>query len=302
MSAIDLQTQRDVVKEPQMVVEGNTPAAYAITPTNPVFIACGQDSSLVWESDPTRTPKRQAGSTNRISVTRTRLKHRVRLKTLFMSAREDLLAWCFNSPNGAATPDESRTFFWSRKMGLAGVETYQTFRGCKPLSATLTVNNEGFLMLEILMKCKTVTEDTTGPTIGTGSYATALTGTPVYHGDAVGPAFVYNGSGTEQKGFSITVTLEHAIQDSSGTQFDLYSRPTIRSITGNADIFKTATAIQTDADAVSQRAASIVIVTATITITFTRLLFMPSSEEIRGDTSDATIERKSFEADDLVVA
>jgi len=302
MSAIDLQTQRDLVKEGQFVVEGNTPATYAITPTNPAFIAAGQDTVLLWENDNVRTPKRLVGNVNRTSVTKTRERHRVRLTTLFMSASEAVLAWGMNSPNGAGTPDESRTFFWSRKMGLAGVETYQTFRGCKPVETTLTINNEGFLVLEILMSCKTVTEDTTGPTIGAGSYATPITGTPVKHDDAVAPAFTYNGTGTEQRGFVIRVTLTEAVQDSSGSLFDSYRRPTIRAISGSVDIFKIGTTIQADSIAVTQRAASLVVVTASITLTFTRFLAMPSAEALTGDKSDATIERKDYEADDLVVA
>ena len=296
-------TQRDVVNEPQYIVEGITVALYGVTPADPAFTAAGQNGSLVKDTDPTVAEKRLSGKIDRQEKTKTREKNAVTLKTMMLSADEPLLAWAQNLPNGAGTPDESRTFFWSyNDDAISPNETFEQFKGCKPQTSTLTIDNEGYLTLEITMSCKTITVDTTGPTLGSGSLATPLVGTPLIASDSGAEPFTYNGAAYEQKGFSITVAFTEAIQDASGLQTDLFRRPTQRTITGSIDLFKKSDVFDVDARAVVTRAASLVVETAMITATFTRFLFMPSGEEITGDTSEASIETKNFEADVLVWA
>lgn len=294
-------TQRDIIKEPQMVVEGTTVATYGVVPVNPAFIACGQDSTLIENNTPVRAEKRIVGDVDRREVKKTRENIQVTLQTKFMSAREDLLAWAMNKPNGVATPDESRTFLDSYSDDT-GTERFRQYKGCKPLSYSLVIDNQKFITLEIVMSCKEVVEDTVGPTIGTGSFATALSGTPLIHSDGGAGHFVYNSVVTEIRGITINGTIVQASQDATGSQKDLYKRATQRAISGTVNIFKVSGTLQQDARDVTQRTASLVVQTGQITITFTDFLLEPSGEEVTGDTSDATIEAKNFSANAVVVA
>jgi len=72
MPAIDITTARDEQKPPQFVVEGNTPATFGITPTNPAFSHAGRNSRLVEGAAPTVAELREAGDTDRKDVTLTR--------------------------------------------------------------------------------------------------------------------------------------------------------------------------------------------------------------------------------------
>ena len=302
MSASLMVTQRDVVKEPQFIAEGTTVATYGITPVNPAFTAFGQNGSLVKGPDPTMAEKRISGNVDRQEVTKTREKNSVTVKFMMLTADEPILAWAQNIPDGSAgSPDESRTLVWSYNDDAA-VETFEQFLGCKPQTSTLSMDSEGYIILEITCSCKTITIDTTGPTLGSGSFATALVGTPLIHSDGGASPFTYNSVTYEQKSFTITVTFNEAIQDASGTLTDLFRRPTQRIITGSVDLFKKSDVFDVDARAITTRAASLVVDTGQITATFTRFLFKPSAEEITGDVSDATIESKSFEADILAWA
>lgn len=303
MPASIMVTQRDVVEEPQYIVEGITVALYGVTPADPAFIAIGQNATLVKGSDPTVAEKRITGKVDRQEKTKTREKNSVTLKFLFLGADEPILARAQNLPNGVNTPDESITLVWSyNDDAVTPVETFEQFKGCKPISSTLSIDNEGYLTLEIEYSCKTITIDTTGPTLGSGAFATPQTGTPLIHSDGGAAPFVYNSVAREQKAFSITVAFAEAIQDASGVLTDLFRRPVHRTITGSIDLFKQSDILDVDARAVVTRAAVLTVETGQIVATFTRFLFMPTGEEISGDVSDATIESKPFEADVLVWA
>lgn len=301
MPASAMVTQRDIKKEPQFVVEGITAALYGITPTDPAFTAFGQDASLVKAPDPTAVEKRIGGKIDRQGKTKTREKNTVTLKFKMLSGDEPVLARAQNLPAGINTPDESISMFWSYDDD-AGVEVFEQYLGCKPQTSTLTIDNEGYIILEITFGCKTITIDGVGPTLGTGSFATPNAGTPLIHDDGGAAPFVYNSVAREQKGFSITVAFNEAVQDVSGVKTDLFRRPTQRIITGSIDLFKQSDILDADARLVTPRTAVLTVETGQIVGTFTRFLFMPTGEELAGDISDASIETKNFEADVLAWA
>ena len=301
MPASAMVTQRDIVKEPQFIVEGITAALYGTTPVDPAFTAFGQDASLVKSPDPTAVEKRIGGKIDRQEKTKTREKNTVTLKFKMLSGDEPVLARAQNLPAGINTPDESISMFWSYNDDV-GVEVFEQYLGCKPQTSTLTIDNEGYIILEITFGCKTITIDGTGPTLGTGSFATPNAGTPLIHDDGGAAPFVYNSVAREQKGFSITVAFNEAVQDVSGVKTDLFRRPVQRIITGSIDLFKQSDILDTDARLVTTRAAVLTVETGQIVATFTRFLFMPTGEELAGDISDASIETKNFEADVLAWA
>lgn len=300
MPAIDLTTPRDEVKPPQFVVEGATPATFGITPTNPAYVHAGRNSRLVEGAVPTVAELRESGNSDRQALTKTREVNTVTYRGFFRANEEALLAYAMNKPAGSATADESRSWVWSRN--LLGVETFIQYLGCKPQSVTLTDDNAGYLLLEIVMSYKSRVEDTTGPSIGTGSFATPDTTTPLTHVDGGTGKFTYNAAAKEGRAYTITVDHEAAIQDDSGSVQDLFVKPTIHRISGTVNIFSKEIEPEADAHAQTTRAASIVIDTGLITATFTNFVYKPSGQESDGDTSDATIESKSYEADTIVIA
>lgn len=300
MAAIDINTQRDENKRVQSIIEGATPATYAITPTNPAFTAHGRNARLIDGAAPIKNELREVGDVNRLDVTKTREVNLVTYRAFLLTGDKVLLASVFDEPGGAATPDESRTFFSSRD--LLGVETYIQYLGCKPESATLTDDNQGYLTLEIVYSYKTRTEDTSGPTIGSGSYATPNTATPLTHLDGATGKFTYVAVAKEQQGYSLTVVNQSANQDENGSIVDLFRKPTIRVISGTMNLFKKETADQDDALAVTPRAGVITVDTGQIVLTMTNMLYLPDGPEKSGDNAVATIASKPYEADDLVVS
>lgn len=297
----NLITQRDVIKKPQFVVEGITPATYAISPTNPVFTSIGRDSTLVENPAPVKAELREVPNVDKQRNDLTSEVNTVSLKFKAVDADKALLIWLFNVPNGTGTPDESRTFMWSYDNN-AGVETFQQFFGCQPLDTSITIDREGYIVIEASLTCKQILEDVTGPTIGSGSFATDPTGTPLIHLDAGTAPFTYNSLVTEIQNFTISTAFTYAEQDSLASSRKLYSKPTMRVNTGSSVIFKQNLSIQDDAKTVTERAATFILSSGSITFTFSGFLFIPSGEEISGDVSNATMENKSWESNEVIIS
>lgn len=301
MGAQDLITQRDVNKTPQSVDEGTTAATYAVTPTDPSFTCHGTNATLIKNAAPTVAEKRIGGSTLRQTVTKTREVNQVTYRGQLLTGDLALLQWAANEANGDGTCDDSRTWVWSYDDD-SGTEVFEQFLGCKPESWNLTVDNSGYIILEIVMTCKTITIDGSGPTIGTGSFGTANTGTPLTHDDAGAAPFTYNSSKVEIRNFTVSGTNTTAPQDSLGSTNDLYREVTQQSYSGSCSIFKSDDTIDTDARARTERTASYIVDSGQITLTFTRFTFLPSGEEMQGDNADVTMENKNFEIDKVAVA
>jgi len=303
MAAQNLITQRDVIKKPQFVVEGTTAALYGVTPTNPVFVPIGRDATLVEAPTPTKAELRTSGNVDKQRNDLTREVNTVALNFKVTASDFDILKWFSNVPNGAITADETRSFIWSYTNN-AGVETFQRFLGCQPLDSTITEDNEGYVIIDATLTCQSIVEDTTGPTIGSGSFATPLTVAPLTHKDSGATPFTYNTVVTEVENFAITVTFVYAEQNSISATQKLYSKPTQRVITGSSIIFKKNLTIQADAKAVTERAAIFVLksTATTMTYTFAGFVFTPSGEEMSGDIAEATKENKSWESNTVVLA
>lgn len=300
MGAQQLITHRNTNKKVQSVDEGITAATYAVTPTNPAFACHGQDAVLIKSPNPIVAEKRVGGSVARQSVTKTREVNRVTYRGKLMTADEALLAWCANAAAGDGTCDESRTFFWSWDTD-GGTQTYEQFLGCKPESWSLSIDGSGFIILQIEMSCKTILVDTSGPTIGAGSYGTPLTGTPLTHIDSGAAPFAYNSGALELRNFSISGVNTMGPQDSLGSISDLYRAVTQQSYSGTAVIFKSDDTEDSEARARTERTAVYVIDTGQITMTMTRFSFLPSGEDMSGDNADTTMENKNFECDVVAI-
>jgi len=304
MSAIKFITQRSRVKQPQFVSEGVTPATYGIIPTNPVLLALGRDTVLVDNSSPEAAELRQAGDVDREDKTFLTEGAGVTMRTKLTLADGDiqLLKTIFDKPQDPTfivdTPDESLAFIDSY-LDSAGTEIFRQFLGCKPISYSLSLTREGYYELEISYSSKTILESSATPVIGSGSFATSNTLTPLTHNDSGAAPFFYAGSAISIQNITFTGTFNQGEQDALGSPQMLYAIPTQRIITGSAAIYKTDETFQEEAKAVdsSNSAAFTINASPAIVINLSNFLWLVSAEELTGDDAAATLENKSFEAE-----
>ncbi len=251
-------THRDQEKLPQSVIEGITAATYGVTPANPAYQSFGIDQSLVEATTPTVAELRVAGDVDRKRTTKTREVNTVNYKQKLLASDVAMLKWAISKPNGAGTPDESRTFLDSY-LDAAAAETYRIFRGCKPQSVTLTKDNAGYQMLETTLSVKQIEETINAPAIGSGSYASPSADAPLAQADSGVDNFEFNNITYDFRSFTLSITYTEAMKDSSGSVIDLYRTPTQRVISGSLDIFKQGRALQVAARAAAEFDAHIIL-------------------------------------------
>ncbi len=253
-------THRDQEKLPQSVIEGITAATYGVAPANPDFVSFGRDQSLVESTTPTVAELRVAGDIDRKLTTKTREANTVNYKQKILATDAAILKWGINKPNGAGTPDESRTFLDSY-IDVNPVEVFRVFRGCKPQSVTLTKDNAGYQMFEATLSVKSI-DETHNPNViqlGSGSWAEPSTAAPLAQSDSGLENFEFNNVMYDFRSFTLSVAYTEAMKDSSGSLTDLYRTPTQRAISGSIDIFKQGSALQVAARAVAEEDALLVL-------------------------------------------
>lgn len=293
MSAFNITTHADVVRFAEWVAEGITPATYAVTPTNPAMTACGVDCELTIDQDPVGRERRTVGSVDRKQKLKVREKNTATLSMHIVDS--NFWKWATQLPTGALTPLESRTIADSRK--LDGTETFRIIKGCKPVSATMRIPNDDFITIEVQVEYKTFT-DTASDFIGAGSHATALAGTPWYHGDGGNGKFTYNTAVTLEKGFTVNVNWEMGRLDSSGDIVDLYMKNDIRRVSGSVSAFRKNTTLDADAALLTPRDSTTLVLKAGVsTITFTQFQLQKRSEGYSGNDSNSSIAEYPIEAD-----
>ena len=299
MSANNFTTQRDIVKPVQAVAEGTTPATYGITPNNPVFAQVLQDAAITDSSTPTTVDIRKAGSIyNRVEKRKVREVNTLTVKGYLRDADKDIIKASFNEA-GTPSADTSYTFMQSRN-DADGTERYYFYRGCRIEGCTVNVDNNGVLAVDITIRFKArevVPASGINAVLGTGSFVDTDTGAVLDHKDV---STTYNGAAIAHRAASITSARELAMMDSAGSEQDLYCKVARAIVSGSLDIFSRGDTLQADALAVNSRPA--VFTMASITFTISKLVFDPSGEEVKGDSADATIESKSFEASSVVVS
>ena len=297
MGAQNLITQRDMAVKPQFIAEGITVATYGVIPNSPTYNQALTDAILLEAAQPGTVDDRIAGDPDRQSRKLTRQNNEVMLKGRMQSTDEVLLGWLMKEPNKAAnSPDESRTFVQGY-YDAGGVDIiYQTYKGCKPKSATLALGAD-FTTLEATMSYKEKVESN----VAVATLDSTISNNPLYHTDIPADPFEFHSVDYEMRAFSVTVAFDESLQDSLGTDLIPFRKPSIRRISGSADLFKLDEAMQKDARDQTARAL-VVRVSSGITLTFAGVYLEPSGEDMRGDTSDATIESHAFTADSLTIA
>ena len=302
-------TNLDRVNVPQSAGEGATEATWGVSPSFG-YLAHLHNASLE-ENTSEETLKLRVGGkedvqrTDRVGETVS-----VKLKGYLTKAATDknLLSWAMSPLAGAGTAIESRTFFDSYK-DANGNTIYKIYKGCMPSDITITTDRSDYDRVELNMVCKEIVESAVSPISGDDGEgnpyvpAVELADVPLTHvdqGDGEADGFQWDGTKQKQNAFAITVSHEFATDDSSGSIGITYREPTQRTINGSVTLFKQSDIIQKAARAQTQKTASFKI-SDTITLGTTSIRFMPSSETEEGNTSNATMENKTWEANDLTI-
>lgn len=305
MSAQKVFTQRNRMKQPQYVVEGKTPATFGLLPTNPVFSAIGCNTIIDDGSSPITAEQRQSGDLDRKRKDKIATNAPMTLKMQMTLSDLSLLQWALTKPEDPYiddSPDESR-YFTDSYRDIDDVQIYRRFIGCKPTGWNFSEDRLGYRTLEIPCICKQILEDATPPDIGTGSFAVANPNPPYTHKDAGVSPFLYNGEGFSSANFISSGTLPQAPQDAIGSEDTLFTVPSQRVINGSISIFKKNEELQALAKSVdfSDDAVYTFDSAEALSIALTNFLWLPSNEELSGDSSAATMENKSYEANSVEV-
>jgi len=303
--------QTDQSKEPQWVTEGDfytTIALYGANPTDPAFEAAGPEGArLVSTTAPEIKIKRKAGNANRIGQRKVKEKYSAQLIQKISDLNVNDIKWAMHKAviATADTPAFSRLYVKSYFVGTT--ETYETFHGCLPETATLNITKNDELLLTIDMICNNIIETQTANgniTLGSGSFAGANTETPYLASDGGVDSLLWNAVAEAEDGFSITATHEWSELDPAESQKTLAYKEGLRSITGSVDIPVQNLTPSTDARAVTSRAMVRTIKSGGLTATLTNAVFDPphAGQDHDPESAAQLLYTKSFSADDVAFA
>ena len=305
VSAHNVTTKRDIVKELQFVTEGNsvtTPALYGVTPNSSTFAIVGNNTEINIQPDVQHMDVSVLGSEDVIDAVKTQSLYAFTLRNNPI----DLTLWKYlwnSSGTGALSPDSSLSFTYS--FNLNGTEYYQHMRGCRPTSGTLSVSR-GMWDQNMTFICKDITIPTTSTSDpGTPVYQSAETASsPIVHSDGGGSPFTYNSIAYGERSFSTTINRNMAVMAVNGETDITYTKATDRAITFTADVFSgtnsSETALYTlyeskDADAASYKFTS----AGTVTLTYANAVITDYAYTHAAGQADALIESITCRAESV---
>jgi len=296
VSAHNVTTNRDIVKELQFVTEGDSvsnAALYGATPSSSTFALVGNNTEINIQPDVQHMDVSVLGSEDVIDAVKTQSLYAFTLR----NNPVDLTLWKYlwnSSGTGALSPDSSLSFTYS--FNLNGTEYYQHMRGCRPTSGTLSVSR-GMWDQTMTFICKDITVPATSTGDGgTPVYQSAETSSsPIVHSDGGGSPFTYNSISYGERSFSTTVNRNMAVMAVNGETDITYTKATDRSITFTADVFSgtasSETALYTlyeskDADAATYKFNS----SGPVTLTYANCVITDYAYTHAAGQADALIE------------
>ncbi len=296
VSAHNVTTKQDIVKELQFVTEGDSvsnAALYGVTPNSSTFALVGNNTEININPDVQHMDVNVLGSEDVIDAVKTQSLYAFSLR----NNPVDLTLWKYlwnSSGTGATSPDSSLSFTYS--FNLDGTEYYQHMRGCRPTSGTLSVSRG---MWEQSMTF--IAKDITVPATSTGDGGTPVyqssetSSSPIVHSDGGGNPFTWNSVTYGERSFSTTVTRNMAVMAVNGETDITYTKATDRSITFTADVFSgtasNETSMYTDYEAKNARAASYKFnSTGPVTLTYANAIITDYSHTHAAGSTDALIE------------
>ena len=296
VSAHNVTTKQDIVKELQFVTEGDSvsnAALYGVTPNSSTFALVGNNTEISINPDVQHMDVNVLGSEDVIDAVKTQSLYAFTLR----NNPVDLTLWKYlwnSSGTGALSPDSSLSFTYS--FNLDGTEYYQHMRGCRPTSGTLSVSR-GVWEQNMTF----IAKDITVPTTSTGDGGTPVyqssetSSSPIVHSDGGGSPFTWNSVTYGERSFSTTINRNMAVMAVNGENDITYTKATDRSITFTCDVFSgtasNETAMYTDYEAKNARAASYKFnSTGPVTLTYANAIITDYSHTHAAGSTDALIE------------
>ena len=296
VSAHNVTTGKDIVKELQFVTEGDSvadPSLYGVTPTSSTFALVGNNTEITINPDVQHMDVAVLGSEDVIDAVKTQSLYAFTIRNNPINL--DLWEYLWNASGGGAnSPDSSLSFTYSYNLG--GTEYFQHMRGCRPTSGTLSINRGAWEQnMTFIAKDITVPATSTGDG-GTPVYQTSeTTSSPIVHSDGGGDPFTWNSVTYGERSFSTTVNRGMAVMAVNGENDITYTKATDRSITFTCDVFSgtasNETSMYTDYEAKNARAASYKFnSTGPVTLTYANAIITDYSHTHAAGSTDALIE------------
>ena len=305
VSAHNVTTKRDVVKELQYVGETDTvstPGSYGTTPSSATFTLVGNNTEINIQPDVQHMDVSVLGSEDVIDAVKTQSLYAFTIRNNPIDTA--LWKYLWNaSGGGTGSPDESLSFTYS--FNLDGTEYYQHIRGARPTSGTLSVSR-GMWEQNMTFVAKDITiPNTTDGNGGTPVYQTSeTTSSPIVHSDGGGNPFTWNSVTYGERSFSTTVTRNMAVMAVNGETDITYTKATDRSITFTTDVFtgtaSNETTLYTDYEGKTARAASYKFTSSpSKTLTFANCVITDYSYTHAAGSTDALIESITARAESV---
>jgi len=305
VSAHNVTTKRDIVKELQYVGETDTvstPASFGTTPSSASFTLVGNNSEINIQPDVQHMDVAVLGSEDIIDAVKTQSLYAFTIR--YNPIDTALWKYVWNSSGGGAgSIDESLSFTYS--YYLDGTEYYQHLRGCRPTSGTMSLSR-GMWECSMTFVAKDITiPNTTDGNGGTPTYQTTETSSsPIVHSDGGGSPFTWNSVGYGERSFSTTVTRNMAVMAVNGETDITYCKATERSITATVDVFagtaSNETSLYTDYEGKTARAASYKFTSSpSKTFSFTNCVITDYGYTHAAGSADALIENITFRAESV---
>jgi len=305
VSAHNITTKRDIVKELQYVTEGDTvstPGSFGTTPTSSTFILVGNNTEITISPDVQHFDVNVIGSEDIIGGVKTESLYSFSIK--YNPIDTALWRYAWNASGGATLcPDSSLSFTYSYKIG--GTEHYQHMRGCRASSATMALNR-GVWECNITFVCKDITiPSTTSGDAGTPVYVSSETSSdPILHTSGGGTPFTWNSVTYGERSFSTTVTRGIAVMSVNGENDITYCKAVSRQITFTTDVFagtaSNLTAMYTDYEGKTSRSASYKFTSSpSKTFTFANCIITDYGYTHSAGSTDALIESITVRAESV---
>jgi len=305
VSAHNVTTKRDIVKELQYVGETDTvstPASFGTTPSSASFTLVGNNSEINIQPDVQHMDVAVLGSEDIIDAVKTQSLYAFTIR--YNPIDTALWKYVWNSSGGGAgSIDESLSFTYS--YYLDGTEYYQHLRGCRPTSGTMSLSR-GMWECSMTFVAKDITiPNTTDGNGGTPTYQTTETSSsPIVHSDGGGSPFTWNSVGYGERSFSTTVTRNMAVMAVNGETDITYCKATERSITATVDVFagtaSNETSLYTDYEGKTKRTASYKFTSSpSKTFTYANCVITDYGYTHAAGSADALIENITFRAESV---
>ena len=303
ISAHNVTTKRDIVKELQYVTEGDsvaTPSLYGATPSSSSFTLVGNNTEINIQPDVQHMDVSVLGSEDVIEAVKTQSLYAFTIKNNPI----DLSLWKYlwnASGGGADSPDSSLSFTYS--FNLDGTEYFQHMRGCRPTSGTLSVSR-GMWEQNMTFIARDITvPNTTDGNGGTPVYQTSETSSaPIVHSDGGADPFTWNSVTYGERSFSTTVNRNMAVMAVNGETDITYTKATDRNITYTTDVFSgtnsNETTLYTDYEAKNARSSSYKFnSTGPVTLTYANCVITDYAYTHAAGSADALIESITVRAE-----